>query len=518
MSRPSLVQVLRRLADEGLVDREALASLAGEAAAAAPGTPWFVRVLLGLGAWVAALLLVIFLFTVDLVQTGPGGALTGLGLCALAVLGRRLGRGQDFLEQLCLALVLAGQALTWWSLQEWTDTSQVASFLALALAAAMTLFYPDRLGRFLSLNLAALALLVCLQDLELPLAGDILALAMALLAGWAWLGRERLLAGGWGELQPPLGYGSAFVLLWSLLLGLGDVSGASLVATAGLTLATAWLVAHLQRPLRPPLSPLLLPGAVLAVGLLTARVPGVMAALAVLTLGFWAGSRLLQGLAWVFLAVYLTAFYYYLPMTLLEKSAALLACGLALLGLRLLLGRQRQPLAGRRGPRLAGYRPGLVVLGLLLALGLPSAGILHKERLLASGSPLYLELAPADPRSLIQGDYMALDYEVSRQARALVGEQRRGLLVLRRDRRGVGRFVEVARPGRRPGPGEVLLAFRRRGQGLVLGAEAFYFQEGQAPLLAGARYGELRVADSGESVLVGLRGADLEPLGEPPRP
>jgi uncharacterized membrane-anchored protein len=47
-----------------------------------------------------------------------------------------------------------------------------------------------------------------------------------------------------------------------------------------------------------------------------------------------------------------------------------------------------------------------------------------------------------------------------------------------------------------------------------LGAESFFFQEGHAQLYNGARYGEVRVAPSGTSVLVGLRGQEREPLGE----
>ena len=36
--------------------------------------------------------------------------------------------------------------------------------------------------------------------------------------------------------------------------------------------------------------------------------------------------------------------------------------------------------------------------------------IAAKERLLVSGSTVYLELALVDPRSLMRGDYMALNY------------------------------------------------------------------------------------------------------------
>ena len=46
-----------------------------------------------------------------------------------------------------------------------------------------------------------------------------------------------------------------------------------------------------------------------------------------------------------------------------------------------------------------------------------NVAIYRNERLLASGETLYLELAPVDPRSLMQGDYMRLRYAVERSDR-----------------------------------------------------------------------------------------------------
>jgi uncharacterized membrane-anchored protein len=58
----------------------------------------------------------------------------------------------------------------------------------------------------------------------------------------------------------------------------------------------------------------------------------------------------------------------------------------------------------------------LIFGGVVLVLVVVNASVLDKERLLASGTPVLLELAPVDPRSLIQGDYMELDYAISRQS------------------------------------------------------------------------------------------------------
>ncbi|XXF76525.1 GDYXXLXY domain-containing protein [Myxococcaceae bacterium GXIMD 01537] len=151
--------------------------------------------------------------------------------------------------------------------------------------------------------------------------------------------------------------------------------------------------------------------------------------------------------------------------------------------------------------------------GLALALLGPTALIVQKEQLLAHGQPVLLELAPVDPRSLMQGDYMTLDYAISRERGW--GEERieDGHLVLRLDENGVGQFVRYDEPGKPLAPGEFLLRYRVRNGRVRLGAEAFFFQEGHADRYTGAKYGELRVASSGSSVLVGLRDAERKPMG-----
>ena len=60
---------------------------------------------------------------------------------------------------------------------------------------------------------------------------------------------------------------------------------------------------------------------------------------------------------------------------------------------------------------------------------------------------------------------------------------------------------------------ELVIRFRKRGQVVRIGAESFFFQEGQADVYALAKYGELKVAKDGEVVLVGLRDAERKVLG-----
>ena len=55
----------------------------------------------------------------------------------------------------------------------------------------------------------------------------------------------------------------------------------------------------------------------------------------------------------------------------------------------------------------------IVVAALVLILVLINWQIWSKERHLAEGEVVFLELAPVDPRSLMQGDYMALRFALA---------------------------------------------------------------------------------------------------------
>ncbi len=136
--------------------------------------------------------------------------------------------------------------------------------------------------------------------------------------------------------------------------------------------------------------------------------------------------------------------------------------------------------------------------------------IVGKENTLTNGRTVLLRLAPVDPRSLIQGDYMLLRYAIARDV-PVAHLRDKGYIVVSLNENNEAKFLRVHK-GENLQTGEYLLFYRKRGE-LRLGAESFMFQEGDAKLYEKARYGELKVDASGTSVLVGLRGEDFRPLG-----
>lgn len=157
----------------------------------------------------------------------------------------------------------------------------------------------------------------------------------------------------------------------------------------------------------------------------------------------------------------------------------------------------------------------LLWLMAFVILAVVNVSVWKKEQQLARGRTLLLELAPRDPRSLLQGDFMVLNYRLANEVLFTLREKSAdGLAVVSLDQQGRAVFQHLHQPDEALAPGQALIHFRKRGSSVRLGAEAFFFEEGQAAAYANAKYGELKVGSDGEVVLIGLRDAQLAPLGK----
>jgi len=159
----------------------------------------------------------------------------------------------------------------------------------------------------------------------------------------------------------------------------------------------------------------------------------------------------------------------------------------------------------------------LVAGALLLVLGAVNFTIWQREDMLKNGTVVMLELAPVDPRSLMQGDYMALRFALSRELSAVregADPITEGDVVVKRDARNVGVYQRIHRDGETLAADEARIHFRVRRQDIRIATDAFFFREGSAGAYRSAHYGELRVTPGGDATLVALRDKDLKLLGE----
>jgi uncharacterized membrane-anchored protein len=145
----------------------------------------------------------------------------------------------------------------------------------------------------------------------------------------------------------------------------------------------------------------------------------------------------------------------------------------------------------------------LILVAALIVLVAINGSILGKERIKTHGQRIYLELGSVDPRSLMQGDYMALHFRIADSMSADAS----GTAALRIDPRGIATLDPKA-TARSP-----RIRYRVRNGAIWLGTNAYFFEEGAGERYAPAQYGEFRLdRETGEAVLVGLADEDLKPL------
>ena len=146
----------------------------------------------------------------------------------------------------------------------------------------------------------------------------------------------------------------------------------------------------------------------------------------------------------------------------------------------------------------------LIIVNLILLLGYFNWSVYQKD-----GQLVLLQLAPVDPRSLMQGDYMRLNYKEASSNLPDEQTDTRGYAILRTDSNQVGEIVRLQNTLEPVNDNEIVIRYKIINRRLFLGAESFFFEEGQDTLYQKAVYGGLKVDDKGQSLLVGLYDEDF---------
>ncbi|MBX3723503.1 MAG: GDYXXLXY domain-containing protein [Turneriella sp.] len=145
----------------------------------------------------------------------------------------------------------------------------------------------------------------------------------------------------------------------------------------------------------------------------------------------------------------------------------------------------------------------ILITGFAL-LALVNLSIYKREALLARGRIVLLELAPVDPRSLMQGDYMALRFRVGSELETRRRENLSdGNLILAVGAKGIAAYRRID-DGTPLAADELRMRFRVREGNVKFATNAFFFEEGTGEAYTMARYGEFRVDDKGDAILTHL--------------
>ena len=149
------------------------------------------------------------------------------------------------------------------------------------------------------------------------------------------------------------------------------------------------------------------------------------------------------------------------------------------------------------------YKGIIILLNLIILLIFFNSSLVEKEEILSDGTLVLLKLAPVDPRSLMQGDYMLLRYGIANDVNESILAVR-GYCVLKTNSKNIGTSVRFQEDQTPLNKGEMLIKYRLAQGQPFIGAESYFFEEGQAEKYEQAVYGGLKVDEEGNSVLIGL--------------
>ena len=156
------------------------------------------------------------------------------------------------------------------------------------------------------------------------------------------------------------------------------------------------------------------------------------------------------------------------------------------------------------------YKWIIILLNLILLLIYFNYSVSKKETLLKGGQLVLLQLAPVDPRSLMQGDYMTLRYKISEDIQA-DSIAKRGFCVVNIDSFGVANKVRLQKNRTPLNSGEHIIEYTSPDDWNVnIGAESYFFQEGEAEKYEKAKYGGVKIDKDGNSLLIGLYNEALK--------
>ncbi len=532
--------------------------------------PWPVVLLTAFGAWLAGLPLLGFIALAagDFLTRNPGSFIVlGAVFVAASLVVLRAKDLPLFLEQFAVPGLWAGTAAMAWGFSQYMAPLVWAGLLALLLLAIAVLL-PGASRAWLRLLLGAACAVLLLYALTayghrynsvagadrttllspwLAVHGLAIAWALWHLRGLQMLSRSRpsrwaadlpAFAGGWVvAVLAALAWvsGPSFVAggadgvamemnhtwgrpAWFASGGVRSAVSATLVALGAWRMVTWFAALSAGMPTQARLQASVASLGVAAVLVVLAWfMPTLGAVLLIAALALRTQRYTLASFAVLVTTWIVGSFYYHLTWPLATKAVVLVCAAAVLAALAWWAHSSRQSAAvantdvATRAPSWG--RPALLMAAALATLGVANTAIWQKEQLIAEGQPVFVRLAPRDPRSLMQGDYMALNFAMHRPEPnlSLTGAQR-PFAVGKLAANGELALTRTALPGETIHAGEVKIELSPKSGNWTLVTDAWFFKEGEAQRWEQARYGEFRVTPNGRALLVGMADEKLRAI------
>ena len=166
----------------------------------------------------------------------------------------------------------------------------------------------------------------------------------------------------------------------------------------------------------------------------------------------------------------------------------------------------------------------LLIINIVILFVVTGFSANKEEGYKKSDSYFYLELAPVDPRSLLQGDYMTLNYDIIDKAQEIIFngiydskdennkflDMRKGYIVVSLDENKVAKFVKLSKE-KTDEKDLLFIAFKSDGFNININANSYLFQEGTGDKYENARYSKV-VLVGNNLRLIDLRDKDFKEI------
>ena len=308
-------------------------------------SPWFIRVFIGISAWLSTGLSLIFLFSVKAIS-GNGSLLLGILFLVFSILLTVYNKKNDFLEQLSLVFNFCGQIFIAIGLHsfhfKYLDTLSTFVFLEIVLFILLQ----DEFQKILSASSVPILLAIIFIELHLEILVHVLILFQASCIVFLFEKEEYILSKKyWLLFEKSLRYSMilSFLSLMGLIFIIRD-RGLSIshwyISGVGITICVLYLGWSLIHPDKKifPINTKSSIGIffVIVLGFVSAFAPGIPASILILIIALSKKNLSLFGVGVLFLVAFLFGYYYNLNLTLLMKSVALMISGIFLLLFRFL--------------------------------------------------------------------------------------------------------------------------------------------------------------------------------------
>ncbi len=320
--------------------------------------PWYIRTMVGIGAWIASLFLIGFITSLSLLAADTAFIVIGVGFIVSAnILYYKV--KNDFMFHITLAFSLAGQILIAMGVEKLVHMNEVAAICTPLILCNIILFFTfrDLVHRFLSVSI----IITCLTFLiyEWKVQHLLTYLVPALSFCFAWLvknqHRTRLQYNTLAPLASALMMSTFGMVMLSTLYVLPELSRnfsffpSPWIATVGIALVTLYVLVKTLPGIfmqQNRLYEFSLYALIWIVMLCSLNAPGIMFAVLVMLLGVTYGHKVYSSIGIALLSVFTISYFYGIETSLLVKSYTLVATGAALLAGRWWLSRCINKIAG----------------------------------------------------------------------------------------------------------------------------------------------------------------------------